>query len=229
VKAHAGEARVQLQVGLGQASPSTQNKPHKHPGPSRLCRREKRAEARKSAAKASKSDSAVEAESLEVVEDTVSENLTEVTADNFKFLNDQPLAEVAEEASKGDSALEAAIEKWQRIQVLWILKLKVIKWLMKSQDELCPDTIYYASEIPIHDDIVKVYPQTSQTAVPQVKQPTVVQNLSLSCLKTNPASFPSLFPPGSIPTQAITQDSKGMSAAGFPPISSRDCLHVKMG
>ena len=235
VKAHAGEARISLQVGLGQAPPSSQNKPPKQPGPSRLRRREKRAEARKSAEKTSRSDLAVEAEQIEVDEAAVIENMTEDTADNSTFLSDQPLAEKdAAEARKGDSAENPAVEKMAEVSS--VVNSEIVDEKAKDideeskltdeklEDELCPDTIYYAAEIPKRDDIEKLS-STSQKAAPEVKQPIAVQKLSFSDLKMNPSSFHSLFPPGSgsNPTPAVTQESRGISSEGFPPISSRNC------
>jgi hypothetical protein len=244
VKAHAGEARISLQVGLGQAPPSSQNKPPKQPGPSRLRRREKREEARKSAEKTSRSDLAVEAEQIEVDEAAVIENMTEDTADNSTFLSDQPLAEKdAAESRKGDSAVEAetiltiqnpAVDKMAEVSS--VVNSEIVDEKAKDideeskltdeklEDELCPDTIYYAAEIPKPDDIKKLS-STSQKASPEVKQPIAVQKLSASDLKMNPSSFHSLFPPGSgsNPTPAVTQESRGISSEGFPPIASRNC------
>ena len=230
VKAHAGQARILLQVGLGQYPPSSQNKTPKCPGPSRLRRREKRAEARKFAAKMSKSDLAVEAEQLEVVEDAVIENMTEGTTENSEFLSDQLLAEkaAAEESKAIEKMAEVSGAVNSEIVAEKAIGLDIDEESKladeKLEDELCPETIYYAAEIPKRDDIEKLS-STSQKAAPEVKQPIAVQKLSFSDLKMNPSSFHSLFPPGSgsNPTPAVTQESRGISSEGFPPISSRNC------
>ena len=78
VNTSAGQAWIQLHVGLGDAHRPQQQEPQGHvrvPGPARLRRREKRAEARRLEAEKAKEDKSVkEASAQEVVLDVAAEN-----------------------------------------------------------------------------------------------------------------------------------------------------------
>eukprot|EP00092_Neocalanus_flemingeri_P021189 GFUD01022963.1.p1 GENE.GFUD01022963.1~~GFUD01022963.1.p1 ORF type:complete len:517 (+),score=172.08 GFUD01022963.1:107-1552(+) len=83
VKAHAGEARVYLQVGLGQAHPP-QPRQYRVPGPSRLRRRQRREEARKQVAvQAKKIEAAAQAAAQEAAQavQALAENAAQALAD----------------------------------------------------------------------------------------------------------------------------------------------------
>ena len=86
VDSKAGEATVSLQVGLGHAQPLQEQQPLPKSRPSRLRRRQRRAEARKTAEEVAKSDAidasavaavAVGAQYIHVVEETTEETETD--------------------------------------------------------------------------------------------------------------------------------------------------------
>eukprot|EP00092_Neocalanus_flemingeri_P103491 GFUD01132446.1.p1 GENE.GFUD01132446.1~~GFUD01132446.1.p1 ORF type:complete len:470 (+),score=142.90 GFUD01132446.1:132-1412(+) len=109
VKAHAGEARVYLQVGLGQAHPP-QPRQYRVPGPSRLRRRQRRAEARKQVAvQAKKIEAAAQAaaqEAAQAVQAALAENVAQdALADNDDVADNAVQIEAVAETALVDRAV----------------------------------------------------------------------------------------------------------------------------
>ena len=120
VKAHAGEARVHLQVGLGHAPPPPSAGCHAPfcQCPSRIRRRERRAKARKVAGEANR------AEEERVAEEAIKSSTAVKTVEMGTTENDVTETVAVVQALRDKTIAEEAI-------------------IEDVQDELCPDTLYF--------------------------------------------------------------------------------------
>ena len=121
VDGKAGEATVSLQVGLGHAQPLQEQHPLPKSRPSRLRRRQRRAEARKTAEEVAKSDAMAEDTGLKVV-DAVTASKSSTVENTVQVPDKVQDDDVAEEAAKNvaekakkDTAVPEMVETVSRI------------------------------------------------------------------------------------------------------------------